>query len=48
MGAVVNAVENPKPADKAGIEPGDVILKFDGKAINSSVICRVWSALPAR
>ncbi|MBU3697122.1 DegQ family serine endoprotease [Dechloromonas sp.] len=36
MGAVVNAVEKGGPADKAGIEPGDVILKFDGKAINSS------------
>ena len=36
MGAVVNAVEKSGPADKAGIEPGDVILKFDGKAINSS------------
>lgn len=36
MGAVVNSVEKGGPADKAGIEAGDVILKFDGKAINSS------------
>lgn len=36
MGAVVNAVEKGGPADKAGIEPGDIILKFDGKTINSS------------
>jgi serine protease Do len=36
MGAVVNSVEKDGPADKAGIEPGDVILKFDGKPINNS------------
>lgn len=36
QGAVVNAVEKGGPAEKAGIEPGDVILKFDGKAITGS------------
>ena len=36
MGAIVNAVEKGSPADKAGLEPGDVILKFDGKVINAS------------
>ena len=35
-GAAVNAVEKGGPAEKAGVEPGDVILKFDGKTINSS------------
>lgn len=36
MGAVVNAVEKGGPAEKAGLEPGDVLLKFDGKTINAS------------
>lgn len=36
MGAVVNSVEKGGPAEKAGVEAGDVILKFDGKAINNS------------
>ncbi len=36
MGAVVNAVEKGGPADKAGLEAGDVILKYDGKVIANS------------
>lgn len=36
MGAVVNAVEKGGPAEKAGVEPGDVILKFEGKVVGSS------------
>lgn len=35
-GAVVMSVEKGSPADKADIEPGDVILKFDGKTIQSA------------
>jgi serine protease Do len=35
-GALVNSVEKGGPAEKAGIESGDVILRFDGKAVNSS------------
>ncbi len=35
-GALVAGVEKNGPADKGGLDPGDVILKFDGKAINSS------------
>ena len=35
-GALVNSVEKGGPADKAGIESGDVILRFDGKTVNSS------------
>ncbi|MCM8594446.1 DegQ family serine endoprotease [Accumulibacter sp.] len=36
QGALVNSVEKGGPADKAGIEAGDVILRFDGKPIASS------------
>ncbi|MBI1965318.1 MAG: DegQ family serine endoprotease [Betaproteobacteria bacterium] len=36
QGALVNSVEKGGPADKAGVEPGDVILRFDGKVVNSS------------
>ncbi|MEO8164234.1 MAG: DegQ family serine endoprotease, partial [Betaproteobacteria bacterium] len=35
-GALVNSVEKGGPADKAGIEASDVILKFDGKLVTSS------------
>ena len=35
-GALVAGVEKNGPADKGGLVAGDVILKFDGKAINSS------------
>jgi serine protease Do len=35
-GALVSSVEKNAPADKAGIEVSDVILKFDGKAVNGS------------
>lgn len=35
-GALVNSVEKGGPAEKAGIEAGDIILKFDGKAVNAS------------
>jgi len=37
QGALVRGVETGSPADKAGIEAGDVILKFDGKEINKSI-----------
>jgi serine protease Do len=35
-GALVAGVEKNGPADKGGLETGDVILKFDGKSINTS------------
>jgi serine protease Do len=36
-GALISNVEKNGPADKAGIQASDVILKFDDKAVNSSV-----------
>jgi serine protease Do len=41
MGALVSAVERGSPAEKAGVEPGDVIVKINGKEVESS------SLLPA-
>lgn len=35
-GALVSSVEKNAPADKAGIQASDVILKFDGKPVNNS------------
>lgn len=34
QGALVSAVEAGSPAEKAGIEPGDVITRYDGKTID--------------
>ena len=36
-GALVRGVEPNSPAAKAGVEPGDIIVKFDGKEIDKSV-----------
>jgi serine protease Do len=33
-GALVSSVNESSPAAKGGVQPGDVILKFDGKAID--------------
>jgi serine protease Do len=35
-GALISAVEPGSPAEKAGLEPSDVVLKYNGKAVNSS------------
>ena len=40
QGALVAQVSDGSPADKAGLESGDIILEFNGKAVNYS------SALP--
>ncbi len=34
QGALVRSVESGSPADKAGVEAGDIIVKFDGKPID--------------
>jgi serine protease Do len=36
QGAMVNGVEPGTPADKAGIEAGDIITKFNGEAIDKA------------
>ena len=36
QGALVRGVETGSPAEKAGVEAGDIITKFDGKAIEKS------------
>ena len=36
QGALINAVEPDSPADKGGIKPGDVIVRFNGQTIVDS------------
>jgi serine protease Do len=36
QGALVRSIESGGPAEKAGIEAGDIILKFDGKTIDKA------------
>jgi len=35
-GALVRSVESGGPAEKAGVEPGDIITRFDGKPVERS------------
>ena len=45
QGALVNAVEKGGPAEKAGVEVSDIILKFNGKSVpNSSELPRIVGA----
>jgi serine protease Do len=37
QGALVRSVEAGSPAEKAGVEAGDIITKFDGKVVEKSV-----------
>jgi serine protease Do len=39
-GAAVSSVEPDGPADKAGVQEGDVIIKYDGKTVESSADLR--------
>lgn len=39
-GVLVEAVEAGTPADRAGIQPGDVIVEFDGKPVENEVALR--------
>jgi serine protease Do len=36
MGALVRSVESGGPAETAGVEPGDIITKFDGRTVEKS------------
>ena len=36
QGALVRSVESGSPADKAGVEAGDIITRFDGKVIDKA------------
>ncbi len=36
QGALVRNVESGSPADKAGVEAGDIIVRFDGKSIDKA------------
>jgi serine protease Do len=36
MGALVNSVEKGGPADKAGVEAGDIVVKADGREVRTS------------
>src|SRR6478609_4570149 len=36
QGALVSSVEPNGPADKAGIQPGDIILKFNGHNVETA------------
>ena len=47
QGALVSEVEPDSPADKAGLQPADIILKFDGRPVPNSIeLPRMVGATP--
>ena len=44
IGALISSVNEDGPAADGGIQPGDVVVKSDGKAIEKCVICLVSSS----
>jgi serine protease Do len=36
QGALVSSVEADGPADRAGVQPGDIILKFNGRSVDTA------------
>ena len=47
MGALVSDVTPDSPADRAKIKPGDVIVEFDGKKVETSSDIHNWAAKTA-
>jgi serine protease Do len=47
-GALVNSLEQSGPADRAGIKPGDIILKYNGQPVrsNDDLVDRVVRTAP--
>jgi serine protease Do len=48
MGALVSTVDRKGPAYKAGVEPGDVIIEFNGRPVknNTELVSMVGSTRP--
>ena len=47
-GATVRSVESDSPASRAGLEEGDVVVRFDGEAVRSAAhLARLVSETPA-
>jgi len=47
-GALVSSVEGDGPADKAGVKPGDVIIKYEASRSRARATCGAWWRRPSR